>query len=42
VPVVVELNGKVVQGVISGTYLQTPPSGQLNWRYRLYWQIQHD
>jgi len=42
VPVVVELNGKVVQGVISGTYVQTPPSAQLNWRYRVYWQIQHD
>ena len=42
VPVVVLINGKTVQGVISGTYVQTPPSAQLNWRYRKFWQILHD
>jgi type IV pilus assembly protein PilY1 len=42
VPVVLQLNGKLVQGVISGTYVQTPASAQLNWRYRVYWQIKHD
>jgi len=42
VSVVLELNGKLTQGVISGTYVQTPPSAQLNWRYRAFWQIQHD
>jgi len=42
VSVVLEINGKLVQGVISGTYVQTPPSAQLNWRYRVYWRIQHD
>jgi type IV pilus assembly protein PilY1 len=34
VSVVLQLNGKTVQGVISGTYVQTAPSAQLNWRYR--------
>jgi type IV pilus assembly protein PilY1 len=42
VSVVVQLNGKVVQGVISGTYVQTPPGAQLNWRRRLFWDIEHD
>jgi type IV pilus assembly protein PilY1 len=42
VSVVLQLNGKLVQGVISGTYVQTPPSAQLNWRYRVFWQIKHD
>jgi len=42
VSVVLQLNGKLVQGVISVTYVQTPPSAQLNWRYRVFWQIQHD
>ena len=42
VSVVLQLNGKIVQGVISGTYVQTAPSAQLNWRYRMFWQILHD
>jgi type IV pilus assembly protein PilY1 len=42
VAVVLQLNGQIVQGVISGTYVQTPPNAQLNWRYRVYWQIKHD
>jgi type IV pilus assembly protein PilY1 len=42
VSVVVKLNGKIVQGVISGTYVQPAPSAKLNWRYRMFWQILHD
>jgi len=42
IPVVVQLNGKTVQGVISGTYVQTTASAQLNWRYRSFWQLLHD
>jgi type IV pilus assembly protein PilY1 len=42
VAVVLELSGKIVQGVISGTYVQTPGSAQLNWRYRSFWQLLHD
>jgi len=42
VAVVLQLNGQIVQGVISGTYVQTPPNAQLNWRYCVYWQIKHD
>jgi hypothetical protein len=38
VAVVLQLNGQIVQGVISGTYVQTPQNAQLNWRYRVYWQ----
>jgi len=38
----VQLNGKTVQGVISGTYVQTTASAQLNWRYRSFWQLLHD
>lgn len=42
VSVVLQFNGRLVQGVISGTYVQTPPSAQLNWRYRVFWERQHD
>jgi type IV pilus assembly protein PilY1 len=42
VSVVLQLDGKIVQGVISGTYVQTPPNAQLNWRHRVFWQIRHD
>jgi len=42
VTVVLDFNGKIVQGVISGTYVQTPPGAQLNWRYRSFWQKRHD
>ena len=28
--------------MISGTYVQTPPGAQLNWRYRAFRKIKHD
>src|SRR5262249_59280931 len=37
VPVVVDLNGKQYQGVISGTDVPAPPGGTLGARLRTFW-----
>lgn len=42
VPVVVNLEGRLYQAVISGTEVRMPPQAKLESRYRTYWYITHD
>jgi type IV pilus assembly protein PilY1 len=37
VPLIVEIDGKKYQAVISGTQIQTPPGLKLEARVRTYW-----
>jgi type IV pilus assembly protein PilY1 len=42
VPVVVNLDGKLHQAVVSGTSVRIPPQADLESRYRFYWYIRRD
>jgi len=42
VPVVVNLDGRLYQAVISGPQVRMPPQAKLESRYRTYWYICHD
>ena len=42
VPVVVRLDGRIYQVVVSGTEVRMPPQAKLESRYRFYWYIRRD
>jgi type IV pilus assembly protein PilY1 len=42
VPVVVNLDGRLFQAVVSGTSVRMPPQAALESRYRFYWYLRRD